>query len=123
MLGVWWTRQRYQRFPLFANFAVAALLALALYAPNLPTLLLQVNAVSENFWLKAPSPAALWLLLLQVYGQWQQLFSQPLQQIAVQSLLAVPLAVLGIGGIRHLCSQSQDHRWVDRKSTRLNSSH
>src|SRR3546814_9428865 len=52
------------------------------------------------------------LPILQVYGQWQQLFSQPLQQIAVQSLLAVPLAVLGIGGIRHLCSQSQDHRWV-----------
>src|SRR3546814_14265640 len=52
------------------------------------------------------------LPILQVYGQWQQLLSQPLQQIAVQSLLAVPLAVLGIGGIRHLCSQSQDHRWV-----------
>src|SRR3546814_9909787 len=99
MLGVLWTRQRDQRFPLFANFAVAALLALALYAPNLPTLLLPVNAVSENFWLKAPSPAALWLLLLQVSGQWQQLFSQPLQQNAVQSLLA------------------------DRKSTRLKSSH
>src|SRR3546814_11204331 len=42
----------------------------------------------------------------------QQLFSQPLQQIAVQSLLAVPLAVLGIGGIRHLCRHSQDHRWL-----------
>src|SRR3546814_12490173 len=70
MLGVWWTRQRDQRFPLFANFAVAALLALALYPPNLPPLLLQVNAVPENFWLKAPSPAALWFVLSQVYCQW-----------------------------------------------------
>src|SRR3546814_10949796 len=48
MLGVWWTRQRDQRFPLFANFAVAALLAIALYAPNLPTLLLQENEIGSE---------------------------------------------------------------------------
>src|SRR3546814_21180835 len=90
MLGVWWTRLRDQRFPLFANFAVAALLALALYAPNLPTLLLQVNAVTENFWLKSPPPAALGLLLLQVIGQGTQLFSQPLPQIDGVRHLSVP---------------------------------
>lgn len=112
ILIAWWSVQRGNRGILFVNLLATALFTLVLYAPNLPTLLLQLQSVSEQFWLVAPSPAALSRLIFQVYGQWQQLYKHTFQQLGIQLMLAVPLAVLGIKATWRLRAESRWTAWL-----------
>ncbi len=68
-LAGWWASLGFKR-TLLGNLAVTAAAAFALYAPNLPTLLVQSRMVSGGFWIEAP--ATLWQLAemsVQIYGQ------------------------------------------------------
>lgn len=112
VLIAWWISQAGHRLPLFANLSSAAILALALYAVNIPTLLLQTQSVSENFWLEAPSFTQTLQVALQLYGQWQLAVGTHLVQYMIQLMIGIPLAVLGLAATWRFCAQSRDLRWV-----------
>jgi hypothetical protein len=90
-LIVWWAMMTGRNRGLFINLAVTALVATALYAPNVPTLLMQMQKVSSGFWLEAPEPGPLIWLFIRV-------LSQP-APISLNIRIAAPLLaiVLAIG--------------------------
>ncbi|MEO3428814.1 hypothetical protein AAFN88_08160 [Pelagibius sp. CAU 1746] len=112
ILAAWWICRGRRGAALFVNLLAAALLAVTLYAPNIPNLLLQVRSVSAQFWLEIPTPAQLYLMTELIYGQLQIAFWGSAEKHLVQLVVAVPLGVLGVRGIWRLTAESPDRRWV-----------
>lgn len=101
-LAVWWASVGGRSVALFVNLALTALVAATLYAPNVPTLLMQIGTVSKGFWLPAPTlPQLVWLGI--------RMLSQPapftLNIMIGAPLLAVVL-LLGLVGLVRLTRQA-----------------
>lgn len=70
-LGWWAVSLRCDRYA-FLNLLAAAVLALLLYSPNIPILLMQVAGVSDTYWIKAPDFWTFVKTTMAALGIWDQ---------------------------------------------------
>lgn len=69
-LALWWAVGRGAERRLFWRLAATAVAALALYAPNLQTLLMQTRTISSGFWIPLPADIAeLAMITARAYAQ------------------------------------------------------
>lgn len=96
-LAAWWIGPRRGEAGAFALLAVAALAALALYSPNLATLLRQTAAVSGAFWLSEPTATRIITASASIFGQ--RAAALPVWALAGMQALVVGLAAAGLVGL------------------------
>jgi len=96
-LGWWVVSLRCDRHA-FLNLLAALVLALLLYAPNIPTLLMQAAHASETFWIAAPDFLTFLKTTLAALGIWDQQLLRWRWNFALDGVLCL-FACAGVLGL------------------------
>lgn len=113
-LLIWWF-VRGPSWRLLINLLIAALVAIVCYAPNLPVILIQVQAMNANgFWLKEPDLRAVATVLaslpfdisLDSGGIWRVTI------LLTGNVILLVLGVYAIAGLRGQASRDRSIAWI-----------